>query len=65
MDNHNVLKIGPDWPVRPVEPSIGYKTGSVQSKNRFCIEPDELVGSQGTDRFSHTIFFFQVKTMSF
>ena len=35
----NVLKTGPDRQVRPVEPSTGQKTGPIQSKNRFCIEP--------------------------
>ena len=35
----NVLKTGPDRLVRPIESSTGHKTGPVQSKNRFCIEP--------------------------
>ena len=38
-NNINVLKIGSDRSVRSIEPSTGHKTGAIQSKNRFCIEP--------------------------
>ena len=37
----NVLKTGPDRPVRRIELSTGNKTGPVLSKKSFCIEPDE------------------------
>ena len=43
----NVLKTGPD---RPVEPSTGLKTGPVQSKNRFCIEPAVNRPNRRSDR---------------
>ena len=46
----NVLKTGPDRPVRPVEPSTGHKTGPVQSKNRFCIEPALNRSNRRSDR---------------
>ena len=35
----NVLKIVTDRSVRSIESSTSHKTGAVQSKNRFCIEP--------------------------
>ena len=35
----NVLKIGSDRSVRPVEPSIGHKIGMVQCKKLFLVEP--------------------------
>ena len=34
-----VLKIGPDRPVRPVEPSTGELSGSVRFNEPFVVEP--------------------------
>ena len=65
----NVLKTGPDRPVRSVKPSTGHKTGPVQSKNRFCIElPEPAVGpvnrmnrpvlSEPAGSLPHIFFYF-------
>ena len=53
----NVLKTGPDRPIRP----IGHKTGSIQCKKPFFfIKPDEsAVGRFSANRTirSHNFFF--------
>ena len=46
----NVLKTGSDRLVRPIEPSTCHKTGPVQSKNRFCIEPTLNRPNRRSDR---------------
>ena len=46
----NVLKTGSDRPVRPVEPSTGHKTGSVQSKNHFFIKSALNRSNRRSDR---------------
>ena len=46
----NVLKIGPDRSVKPVESSTGHKIGPVQLKNCFCIEPVLNRSNRRSDR---------------
>ncbi|KEH26760.1 hypothetical protein MTR_6g071675 [Medicago truncatula] len=45
-ENHQVIKTGPNRPVRSVEPGTGYTSGTEDPPNRTVLEPGRKPGNR-------------------